>query len=126
MDSSNRAPMIMFNTYMTQFTCPHHDILICEKSPLVWMRKENPKGLVSCVKNESKPRLLNSHAEKFIDKVKRRVPKLLLECPMQQLHNNLIASPYDGVLLGSRHAKTNDVIISDTLSCTSLTTSNDR
>ena len=31
MDSSNRAPMIMFNTYMTQFTCSNHGILICEK-----------------------------------------------------------------------------------------------
>ena len=30
-DSSNRAPMIMFNTYMTQFTCSHHGILIREK-----------------------------------------------------------------------------------------------
>ena len=47
-------------------------------------------------------------------KVKIRVPKLLLECSMLQLHNDLIASPDDGGLLGSRHAKTNDVIISDT------------
>ena len=31
MDSSSRAPMIMFNTYMTQFTCSHHGILIREK-----------------------------------------------------------------------------------------------
>ena len=31
MDSSNRAPMIMFNMYMTQFTCSHHGILISEK-----------------------------------------------------------------------------------------------
>ena len=31
MDTSNRAPMIMFNTYMTQFTCSHHGILILEK-----------------------------------------------------------------------------------------------
>ena len=31
MDSSNIAPMIMFNTYMTQFTCSHHGILISEK-----------------------------------------------------------------------------------------------
>ena len=31
MDSSNRAPMIMFNTYMTQYTCSHHGILIREK-----------------------------------------------------------------------------------------------
>ena len=31
MDSSNRALMIMFNTYMTQFTCSSHGILICEK-----------------------------------------------------------------------------------------------
>ena len=51
MDSSNRAPMIMFNTYMTQFTCSHHGILIREKSPLIWMQKENLKGLVSYVKN---------------------------------------------------------------------------
>ena len=31
MDSSNQAPMIMFNTYMSQFTCSHHGILIREK-----------------------------------------------------------------------------------------------
>ena len=36
---------------------------------------------------------------------------------MQQLHNELIASPYDGGLLGCRHAETNDVIISDTVIC---------
>ena len=30
-DSSNRVPIIMFDTYMTQFTCSHHGILICEK-----------------------------------------------------------------------------------------------
>ena len=34
---------------------------------------------------------------------------------MQQLHNELIASPDDGGLVGSRHAETNDVIISDTM-----------
>ena len=47
--------------------------------------------------------------------VKRRMPKLLLECSMLQLHNEIIASPDDGALLGSRHADTNDVIISDTM-----------
>ena len=31
MDTSIRALMIMFNTYMTQFTCSHHGILILEK-----------------------------------------------------------------------------------------------
>ena len=36
-------------------------------------------------------------------KVKRRVPKLLLECSVRQLHNELIASPDDGGLLGARH-----------------------
>ena len=46
--------------------------------------------------------------------VKRRVQKLLLECSIQQLHNELIASPDDGGLLGSRHADIYDVIISDT------------
>ena len=34
---------------------------------------------------------------------------------MQQLHNELIASPDDGGLLGSGYAETNDVIISDTM-----------
>ena len=48
-------------------------------------------------------------------KEKRRVPKLLLECSMRQFHNELISSPDDGGLVGSRHAKTNDVIISDTM-----------
>ena len=47
--------------------------------------------------------------------VKRIVTKLLLECSMQQLHNELIASPDYGGLLGARHADTNDVIISDTI-----------
>ena len=47
--------------------------------------------------------------------VKWRVPKILLECSMLQLHNELIASPDYGGLIGSRHADTNDVIISDTM-----------
>ena len=34
---------------------------------------------------------------------------------MRQLHNELIASPDYGGLNGSRHANTNDVIISDTM-----------
>ena len=50
-------------------------------------------------------------------KVKRRVTKLLLECSMRQLHNELIASPYGGGLLGARHAITNDVKVSDTMLC---------
>ena len=35
--------------------------------------------------------------------VKQRVPKLLMECSMRQLQNELIASPDDGDLLGARH-----------------------
>ena len=31
------------------------------------------------------------------------------------MHNELIASPDNGGLLGARHAETNDVIISDTM-----------
>ena len=50
-------------------------------------------------------------------KVKRRVPKILLECSMRQLHNYLISSPADGGLLGAIHAIKNDVIISDTMLC---------
>ena len=56
----------------------------------------------------------------FTDKesgVKWRVPKLLLECSMRQLHNELITSPYDGGLIGARHANTDDVIFSDTMLC---------
>ena len=34
---------------------------------------------------------------------------------MRQLHNELIASPYYGGLLGARPADTNDVIIRDTM-----------
>ena len=50
-DTSIIAPMIMFNTYTTQFTCSHHGILILEKSPLIWMQRENLKGLVYYVNN---------------------------------------------------------------------------
>ena len=48
-------------------------------------------------------------------RIKRRVTKLSLECSMQQLHNELIASPDDEGLLGARHANPNDLIISDTI-----------
>ena len=47
--------------------------------------------------------------------VKWRVPKLLLECSIRQLHNEIIASPYDEFLLGTRHANANDVISRDTI-----------
>ena len=47
--------------------------------------------------------------------VKRIVPKLLLEFSMRQLHNELIALPYDGGLLGARHADTNYFISSGTM-----------
>ena len=36
---------------------------------------------------------------------------------MRQLHNELIASPDDVVILGTIHADKNDVIISDTMLC---------
>ena len=45
--------------------------------------------------------------------VKQRVLKLLLECYMRQLHNELITSPYDVCQLGDIHADTNYVIFSD-------------
>ena len=47
--------------------------------------------------------------------VKRRVPKLLLECSWQKLHNEIITSPDDGGLLGAINANKNDVIISNTM-----------
>ena len=49
--------------------------------------------------------------------VKWRMPKLLLECSMQHLPNEIIASPDYGGSLGSRHANTNDVILSDRMLC---------
>ena len=49
--------------------------------------------------------------------VKRRVPKLLLECSIRQLHNDLITSPDDVGLLGDRRAGTNDAITSETMLC---------
>ena len=36
---------------------------------------------------------------------------------MQQLHNELLASPDVGGLVGARHAEKNDVMISDTMLC---------
>ena len=45
--------------------------------------------------------------------VKWKVPRLLLECSMQQLQNEISTSPDYGGLIGSRHANTNNVIISD-------------
>ena len=48
-------------------------------------------------------------------RVKRRVPKLLLECSMQKFHNELIVSLDDEGLLGFRHTNKNYVIISDTM-----------
>ena len=59
--------------------------------------------------------------------VKRRFSKLLLECSMRQLHNELITSPDDGSLFGAIKADTNDVIFSDDFFfSTSPTTFNDR
>ena len=60
----------------------------------------------------SRDTLLITDAE---SRVKRRVKKLLLECSIRQLQNELITSPDDGGLLGARHADTNDAIISDTM-----------
>ena len=60
----------------------------------------------------SRDTLLIAYAD---TKVKRRVPKLLLECSTQQLHNDIIASPDYGGLIEARHANTNDVISIDTM-----------
>ena len=47
--------------------------------------------------------------------LKQRVPKMLLECSIQQFHNELIASLYNEGLLGSIHDKKKYLIISDTM-----------
>ena len=39
-DSSNRAPMIIFNTYMNQFTCSYHGILIHENHHLFGCKRK--------------------------------------------------------------------------------------
>ena len=49
--SYNQAQMIMFNTYMTQFTCSHHGILIHKKIATYLYAKEHLKGLVPYVNN---------------------------------------------------------------------------
>ena len=49
--------------------------------------------------------------------VKQRSPKLLMEFSMRQFQNEIIASTYDGGLIGAIHADTNDVIISDAMIC---------
>ena len=54
--------------------------------------------------------------------VKLRLPKLLLECFMKQLHNELITSPYDGGLLGAICANINYGIISGTMLCSLAST----
>ena len=43
--SSNQAPIIMFNTYMTQFTCSHHGILIREKITIYLYEKGTSKKI---------------------------------------------------------------------------------
>ena len=44
MDTSIREPMIMLNTYMTQFTCSHNAILIFEKITTYLDAKRKPKS----------------------------------------------------------------------------------
>ena len=50
-DTSIRAPMIMFNTYMTQFTCSHHGIRILEKITTYLDAKGKSKRTFSYVNN---------------------------------------------------------------------------
>ena len=50
-DSSNQAPMITFNTYITQFTCSHYGILIRENFTTYLDAKVTSKRLFSYVNN---------------------------------------------------------------------------
>ena len=43
-DSSNRSPMVRFNTFMTQFTCSNHGILIHEKITNFYMLLLHPNN----------------------------------------------------------------------------------
>ena len=61
--SSNLSPMIVFNMYMTQFTCSHHGILIRERITTYFDEKGTYRILFSLVKNQSESRLLISNAE---------------------------------------------------------------
>ena len=50
-DSSNRAPMIMFNRYMTRFACSHDGILIHEKiTTYLYAKKTSKKTYFLCEK----------------------------------------------------------------------------
>ena len=45
--------------------------------------------------------------------VKRRAPKLLLECSKRKLHTEIIASPDDGGLIGARRVNNYHIIFID-------------
>ena len=78
------------------------------KETVDWINKNSKK----CESPITSDTLLIADAD---TRVKRRVPKVLLECSMRQFHNELIASPDDGGLVGAKDAITNDVIISNTV-----------
>ena len=81
------------------------------ETEIIWLDNKDSNVRESPISRDT---LLITDAESG---VKQRVPKLLLECYMRKLHNDIIDSPDDGGLLGDRHSNTNDVIISDTILC---------
>jgi hypothetical protein len=78
-------------------------------------------SVVEWILKNSKVRLLPIVNDTLLIKdtktgVKHEVPKLLLECSIRQLHNDLLSPPNEGGLVGARDAFTNEAVItSDTM-----------
>ena len=68
--SSNRAPMIMFNTYMTQFTCSHHGILIREKITTYLDSKGTSKNICLLCEKIIQARTPDSTRKRLYERVK--------------------------------------------------------
>ena len=83
MDTSIRAPMIMFNTYMNQFTCSHHGILISEKITTYLDAKGKSKR--TCFLCEE---LIKIRTPDFTrGKLHERVKLFSMQCKIGDFHN---------------------------------------
>ena len=86
MDSSNRAPMIMFNTYTTQFTCSHHGILIREKITTYLDTKVKSKR--TCFLCEELIKTRTPHSTR--GKLHERVKLFFMQREIGDFHNDFI------------------------------------
>ena len=111
--TSTKRGYLISQVYSTEVKCSIKPCIVRTKKFSKALRQKLVELIMKnsnlCESPTARDTLLITDAEPV---VKRRVPKLLLQCSMRQLHNELIASPDDGGLLGSIHSDTNDVIIS--------------